>query len=60
MLWYGINEDKHELHKMITDIIETLKPWLNAELWYSLKKDTEDVRENVNWNRQLDEITILE
>ena len=63
MLWYGVNEDKKEFYKTIEGIIDVLKPWLDKELWYNMKKDTEDVRKNINWNNSLDridEITILE
>lgn len=63
ILWYGLNEDKKEFYKTVESIIEVLKPWLNAELWHRMKKDTEDVRENINWSKsldRLDEITILE
>lgn len=63
MLWQGINDDKKEFYSTVEHIIEILKPWLDKDLWFNMQKETENSRENINWNKPLDgldEITIME
>lgn len=62
LLFKGINKENSRKHKLISDIIEVLKPWLNTELWsYMQKKDT-DTRINTEWGKssvELDDIRVL-
>ncbi len=37
--------------ELIAQVIETLQPWLNPELYAEMKDHTENTRENINWGR---------
>lgn len=63
MLGCGINESREELHNLINSVIEVLKPWFDKELWYNMKQQEDNTRQNLNWGKNapmLDEIEILE
>jgi len=52
-LYIQILNAENEKRKEIHELIESLLPWLNLELWQEIQKKREDVRENVDFDDQL-------
>lgn len=37
-VWEQINKDRDDVHKIIADVFEALKPWLNSDLFSVIEK----------------------
>ena len=64
ILYKEITKDKEETSKIINDILESLQPWLDKDLWTNIKEAKTDVKINENWDKvsseNLDDGDILE